>query len=145
MRHRTRAATATATILIGMCALASCSSSSGSASDAPSDTASSAPTSAAASPSGPSSAASSSPAAEPATITIEKFKFSGPSSVAPGTEITVKNEDAEAHTVTADTGKAFDVKIDPGKSSTFIAPKAAGSYAYHCTYHSNMHATLKVS
>jgi plastocyanin len=144
MNHSSRVATATAAISIGMCALASCSTS-GSASDASSATASSAPTSAAASPSGPSSSANGSSAAESATITIEKFKYSGPSSVAPNTTITVKNEDTEAHTVTADTGKAFDVKIDPGKSATFTAPKAAGSYAYHCTYHSNMHATLKVS
>ncbi|MGI8523626.1 MAG: cupredoxin domain-containing protein [Nocardioides sp.] len=94
----------------------------------------------------PSRGASSSSSSQSAVITIKDFAFSGPSSVAPGTKITVQNEDTTAHTVTADDSSGgFDVKIDPGASATFKAPSKAGSYPFHCTYHSNMHATLKVS
>lgn len=88
---------------------------------------------------------SSSPAQQRVVITIKSFKFSGASSVKAGETITVKNEDSEAHTVTADSGDAFDVKVLPGKTATFTAPSAPGSYAYHCTYHANMHGSLTVS
>ena len=56
----------------------------------------------------------------------------------------VTNEDTEAHTVTADSSGGFDVKVPPGKTVELTAP-AAGSYKYHCTYHSDMHGTLVVS
>jgi plastocyanin len=79
-----------------------------------------------------------------ATVTIKDFAFDGPPSVAPGTRVTVTNEDSEAHTLTADGAGGFDVKIDPGASATFTAPMKPGSYPYHCTYHSNMHGTLAV-
>jgi plastocyanin len=88
---------------------------------------------------------SSESAAQRATITIKDFKYAVPSAVKPGAKVTVTNEDSQAHTVTADKGSAFDVKIDPGKSATFTAPGSAGSYAFHCTFHSNMHGILKVS
>ena len=77
-------------------------------------------------------------------IMIKDFKYSGPSSVKPGTKITVMNGDSEAHTVTADSKGGFDVNVAPGKSATFTAPSSAGSYKFHCTFHSNMHGTLKV-
>jgi plastocyanin len=79
-----------------------------------------------------------------ATVTIENFAYSGPASVAPGAEVTVSNQDSEAHTLTADGAGGFDVKIAPGASATFRAPSKPGSYPYHCTYHSNMHGTLTV-
>ncbi|MDX6358678.1 MAG: hypothetical protein QOH37_1732 [Nocardioidaceae bacterium] len=79
-----------------------------------------------------------------ATVTIKDFAFAGPSSVAPGATVTVENQDSEAHTLTADGAGGFDVKIDPGASATFTAPMKAGSYPYHCTYHSNMHGSLTV-
>lgn len=78
-----------------------------------------------------------------ATITIKDFKYKGPTTVSPGTKVTVKNEDSSAHTVTADDG-SFDVVVAPGKSGTFTAPAKAGSFDYHCTYHSNMSGTLTV-
>lgn len=74
---------------------------------------------------------------------IKNFEFSGPGMVKPGAKVMVMNEDSEAHTVTSDSGK-FDVKIDPGTSATFTAPKMAGSYPYHCSFHSQMHGSLKV-
>jgi plastocyanin len=78
------------------------------------------------------------------TIHISKFAYQTPASVSPGAKVTVMNMDGEAHTVTADSGSAFDTKIDPGASTTFTAPMKPGSYAFHCTYHGNMHGTLVV-
>jgi plastocyanin len=86
----------------------------------------------------------SSKSSTPTAVTIEDFAFHGPSSVAPGAEVTVTNQDAEAHTLTADGSGGFDVKIDPGASATFTAPTKPGSYPFHCTYHGNMQGTLTV-
>jgi len=77
-------------------------------------------------------------------IHISKFSYETPASVSPGATVTVMNMDGEAHTVTADSGSAFDVKADPGTSVTFTAPMKPGTYAFHCTYHSNMHGMLVV-
>ncbi|MER5847595.1 hypothetical protein ABT126_11150 [Streptomyces sp. NPDC002012] len=56
--------------------------------------------------------------------------------VAPGTLITVVNEDAAPHTVTATGGKAFDTgDVAEGQTVTFTAPAEAGTYAYICTIH----------
>lgn len=79
-----------------------------------------------------------------AAITIRNFDFGAPMSVPPGTVVSVVNTDSAAHTVTADQGSAFDVDIRPGATATFTAPTAPGTYAYHCTYHPNMHGTLTV-
>lgn len=78
-------------------------------------------------------------------IMIKDFAFSATDPIAPGTTITVTNADTEAHTVTSDDGTSFDVTIAPGATETFTAPSEAGDYAYHCTYHSNMHGALTVS
>ncbi|MGZ4508543.1 MAG: cupredoxin domain-containing protein [Blastococcus sp.] len=108
--------------------------------------ASSAGTSSASSMSSMSSGASSSSgtAATDTTIHIEKFAYQVPSSVSPGATVSVMNMDGEAHTVTADSGSAFDVQATPGKTVTFTAPSTPGTYAFHCTYHSNMHGVLVV-
>ena len=120
----------------GMLAMAA-----GSASAAGTPTTSSAP-----SPS-VSSSASSTQSAMPktaATIHISSFKYTVPASVAPGATVSVMNMDGENHTVTADKGSAFDVKATAGSTVTFVAPTKPGTYPFHCTYHSNMHATLIV-
>jgi plastocyanin len=91
-----------------------------------------------------SSGASSSASSAAVVIHISKFAYQSPASVSPGATVTVMNMDGEAHTVTADSGSAFDTKIDPGASSTFTAPMKPGTYAFHCTYHSNMHGMLVV-
>jgi|GEM_PF-581406 len=91
-----------------------------------------------------SSAGASQPAAEPAVITISKFAYAVPVSVSPGAMITVMNKDEEAHTVTADSGNAFDDMATAGASTQFKAPTKPGSYPFHCTYHSNMHGVLVV-
>lgn len=85
----------------------------------------------------------STPAAAPAKIVIKDFKYQGPETVAPGTEVTVTNEDREAHTITADVGDAFDANIQPGTSS-FTAPTEPGTYPYHCNFHGNMKGILTV-
>ncbi len=131
--RRTGFAAAAATSLL---VLAGCGGNSSSTADNPPSS-----TTTSSSPTGDSS---SKPPAAAAVITIKSFAYSGASSVKPGTMVTVKNEDSEAHTVTADAGSAFDVTIDPGASATFTAPTKPGDYAYHCTFHSNMHGTLTV-
>jgi plastocyanin len=80
-----------------------------------------------------------------ATITIKNFDFGTPVTVAPGAVVMVTNMDSAAHTVTADQGSAFDVDVrGSGGTATFTAPSVPGTYPYHCTYHPNMHGTLKV-
>lgn len=112
-------------------------------------------TATAASPSSPSAAAAGSSAPAPTTSTgsataaavtirIKDFAYQGPASVPAGAMVTVMNMDSEAHTVTADEGSTFDVNIKPGQSATFKAPDKAGTYAYHCTFHSNMHGMLVI-
>jgi plastocyanin len=63
--------------------------------------------------------------------------------VSPGATITVDNKDGTDHTVTSDTGNAFDDAASPG-TSTFTAPTKPGSYPFHCTIHPSMHGTLVV-
>jgi plastocyanin len=123
--------------------LATGCSSAGDTGDHPAPGASRPPSS---SPSSPSSASagSSAPVKQRATITIKGYKYSGATSVKAGSTVTVVNDDSVAHTMTGDKGGAFDVIIPGGASKTFTAPKA-GTYPYHCTYHSNMHGTLTVT
>jgi plastocyanin len=92
----------------------------------------------------PSSSPSGNAAPAKAMIMIKSFAYTGTTKVAPGTTVTVMNADSEAHTVTADTGGAFDVKIDPGASATFTAPSKPGTYPYPCSYHATMHGVLRV-
>lgn len=82
-------------------------------------------------------------AAEPVAILIKGFKYQGADTVSPGAEITVTNEDIEAHTITADTGSAFDTVAKVG-TTTFTAPTEPGTYTYHCIFHGNMKGTLTV-
>jgi plastocyanin len=50
-----------------------------------------------------------------------------------------------AHTVTSDDGASFSSgSIEYGKSFSYTAT-TAGSFAYHCNFHSNMKATLVVT
>ena len=79
-----------------------------------------------------------------AMIHIGSFAYATPTSVGPGAKVGVMNMDSEAHTVTADSGGAFDVKAPAGLTVTFTAPTKPGSYPFHCTYHSNMHGVLIV-
>lgn len=81
----------------------------------------------------------------PSSITINNLAFSGPVSVAAGATVKVVNNDSTTHTVTADSGRAFDVTIQPGGTATFTAPSKAGPYPFHCKIHSTMHGALTVT
>lgn len=78
------------------------------------------------------------------TVTIKNFSYSTPATVAPGATITVVNDDPESHTVTADSGGAFNDLASAGSTTTFKAPSQPGRYAFHCNFHGNMHGVLVV-
>ncbi|MBV9444426.1 MAG: cupredoxin family copper-binding protein [Streptosporangiaceae bacterium] len=94
------------------------------------------------------SSAPAAPAAAPVaadSVTIHNFAF-GPQvvTIKAGTTVHWKNGDAEAHTVTSDSG-AFDSPVlQPGASysHTFTKP---GTYSYHCTIHPFMTGKVVVS
>lgn len=84
------------------------------------------------------------PAAAGAQISVQDFAFS-PLTVSPGATVTVANFDEFAHTVTATDG-AFDTgDIDGSGAVTFVAPSAAGDYAFICTIHPTMAGLLTVT
>lgn len=83
-------------------------------------------------------------AAEAATITIADMSFGDPITVAPGTQITVKNDDSVEHSVTSRTADTFDVHVDGGEQGTLTAPTEPGEYAFYCVYHPSMTGTLIV-
>jgi len=125
-----------ATALVG---LSGCGSPGGGPGSTPATTASAAASSIAAVSTGSTAGTSAT-----VVITITNFAYQGPDSVTPGSTVTVKNEDSQAHTVTSDQAGLFDAVVPGGGNVVFTAPTTAGSYAYHCTYHSNMHGTLVV-
>jgi plastocyanin len=79
-----------------------------------------------------------------AGISITNFKYTVTGPVAPGATITVTNSDSMEHTVTADSGNAFEVEISDNGKATFTAPTQPGSYPFHCAYHPQMHGMLIV-
>jgi amicyanin len=82
------------------------------------------------------------------TVTIKDYAFNpGTISVKVGTKVTWTNEDAVAHTVTADDPSSdapSSGDIGKGDSYSFTFNKA-GTYAYHCTPHPYMKATVIVT
>ena len=125
-----------ATALVG---LSGCGSPGGGPGSTPATTASAAASSIAAVSTGSTAGTSAT-----VVITITNFAYQGPVSVSPGSTVTVKNEDSQAHTVTSDQAGLFDAVVPGGGNVVFTAPTTAGSYAYQCTYSSNMHGTLVV-
>jgi plastocyanin len=93
----------------------------------------------------PASEATGAPAAPAgATITIANMSFGDPITVAPGAEVTVKNDDTAEHSVTSQTEGVFDEHVDGGEQDTWTAPTEPGEYAFYCTYHPSMKGTLIV-
>lgn len=95
----------------------------------------------------PATAVSASASTAPDTIIIKNFTFHPASlTVAPGTVVTVRNEDSVTHTVTdkADATLFGTGDIAAGQAKTFKAPGQAGSYVYFCTIHQFMTGTLVV-
>ncbi|HKT04071.1 MAG TPA: cellulose binding domain-containing protein [Rugosimonospora sp.] len=78
-------------------------------------------------------------------IVITNFSFTGDLAVSPGVTVTVRNDDAVMHTLTAVDGSFTTPVIQPGTSATFVAPSTPGSYAVTCQIHSFMSGTLVVA
>ncbi len=80
------------------------------------------------------------------TITISKdLKFSSVP-VKAGATVTVRNDSAVEHTVSADTvAGGFDITMEAGKKMTFTAPSKPGAYGFHCNIHTFMKGTLEVT
>jgi plastocyanin len=78
-------------------------------------------------------------------VTIDNFAFSPATlKVKVGQKVSWTNkQQGVAHTVTAD-GGTFDHPMPSGATFSFAFTKA-GSFAYHCTIHPSMHATIVVS
>jgi amicyanin len=99
----------------------------------------------------PSSAAASptaAPAAAPVaadSVTIHNFAF-GPQvvTIKAGTTVHWTNGDAEAHTVTSNTGAFGSPVLQPGSGYSFTFTKP-GTYSYHCTIHPFMTGKVVVS
>lgn len=95
-----------------------------------------------------SSAAASTPASDAqsaATITIKDFKYAVSGPAGSGAQVSATNNDTAEHTVTADDGGGFDVKVAPGKTVTFDAPGKTGTFPFHCEIHPQMKGELQVS
>ncbi len=77
-------------------------------------------------------------------VSIASFAF-GPASltVKVGTTVTWTNNDSVTHTVTANAGAFDSGPLAPGHSFQFTFHKA-GTYAYHCSIHPSMTATIIV-
>lgn len=82
-------------------------------------------------------------AAEPGTIVAADFALSS-ATVAPGAEVTVRNDDSVAHTVTADDGSFDTGTVAAGEATTFTAPSEPGEVPYHCEIHPGMTGTLTI-
>ena len=98
-----------------------------------------------AAPTAATSQAPAAPAGGAGAVTIKDFAFNpATTTAAAGSKVTWTNSDTTAHTVTFDDGSADSGNIAPG--STFDHTFAtAGTFAYHCTIHSQMKGTVTVS
>ncbi|HSH61218.1 MAG TPA: cupredoxin domain-containing protein [Acidimicrobiales bacterium] len=79
------------------------------------------------------------------TVVIKNFQFEPANlKVAPGAKVTVKNEDAAAHTLTAD-DRSFDTGNIEGKGQKEITATKVGQVAYKCDIHPYMTGVVQVS
>jgi hypothetical protein len=77
-------------------------------------------------------------------VTIKNFSFQpSPLTISVGTTVTWTNQDSVAHTSTSDNGVWDSGSIAPGASYSFTFNQA-GSFAYHCAIHPNMHGMIIV-
>lgn len=81
---------------------------------------------------------------EKASVEIKDFAF-GPKTltVKKGTTVTWTNQDSVSHTATADNG-SFDTGLLAKGESGSVTFDKVGTFAYHCTPHPNMKATIIV-
>lgn len=92
------------------------------------------------------SAASSTQPVSTNSVSIKDLMFSPESiTVKKGTTVTWTNQDNTSHTITADSGTGPDSgTLANGKSYSFTYD-TAGTFAYHCNFHSDMHGTVVVT
>lgn len=93
-----------------------------------------------------STAPSSSAPTQTNEVTIENMSFSPAKiSVKKGTKVTWTNKDDTTHTVTSDTGKAMDSgSLDRGESYS-VSFDTAGTFTYHCSFHTSMTGSVEVT
>jgi plastocyanin len=92
---------------------------------------------------GPTTSGAGTPASGTA-VGIDNFAFSPATLNAKvGQKVTWTNKQSVAHTVTANAG-AFNHPMPSGATFSFTFTKA-GTFAYHCTIHPSMQATIVVS
>jgi plastocyanin len=85
------------------------------------------------------------PAPTANTVTISGMKFAPASyTVKAGTTVTWVNNDGVPHTVTADDNSFDSGSIAAGEKFTHTFG-TAGTFAYHCNFHSGMTGTLVVN
>jgi plastocyanin len=82
---------------------------------------------------------------DPNTINITGMSFPATTTVKIGSTVKWNNKDVMAHTVTSDDGTSFSSgSLNPGATFSYVA-NTAGSFPYHCNFHSNMKGTLIVT
>lgn len=79
-----------------------------------------------------------------ASVTIANFAFAPKTlTIKKGTKVTWTNQDSAPHTATADDGSFDTGTLQKGDSKSITFEKA-GTFAYHCTVHPNMKASITV-
>ncbi len=123
---------------LGLAALAGCGGAADSATTAAATSTATTPATAAAAPAKPAPA-------EKAAVTIKDFEY-GPAktTVAKGATVRWTNVDEANHTVTFDSGAKTTLGNQATGSKKSMRFTKAGTYAYHCDYHPNMHGTVVV-
>ncbi len=82
---------------------------------------------------------------DPQRVAIKDFDYApGKLEVAVGTKVTWKNEDSANHTVTFDSGSEKTLGNQAKGASVTMNFTKAGTFAYHCDYHPNMHGMVVV-
>jgi len=78
------------------------------------------------------------------SVRIVNFAFAPPTlTVKVGTRVTWANKDSSAHTATSDQPSFDTGSLTQGKRMTIRFDKP-GTFAYHCSFHAFMTATIKV-
>jgi plastocyanin len=78
------------------------------------------------------------------SVTIVDFAFQQPTlTVNVGDTVTWTNNGSTAHTATSDTGAWDSAAVQNGASFSYQFT-SAGTFAYHCTFHSDMHGVIIV-
>ena len=79
------------------------------------------------------------------TINIYNMAFPASTSVKKGTVVKWYNEDSYAHTVTSNDGSSFNSGNLAARATFSYTANTAGTFNYHCNYHSGMTGTLIVT